>query len=258
MINETKTFELFGYTSDSLSKGSGKKIIVVCDNCGEENLKRFVDYNNAKYPNLCQSCSSKGEKGSNWKGGLITKKCDECGKDFNSHPHLNQKFCSKKCASKYISENLNGKNHPNYGKNNPNWCGGLVIKICDQCGKEFEVKQSRKLNAKFCSDKCKYKSLSENRRGDKNPSWLGGIIDQKYCYKFNKTCRESNRNKYDRKCFICGKNEEDNGRKLSVHHVDMNNNQGCNSDWKLVPLCQSCHVRAHNDLWEGRLEYLLK
>ena len=28
--------------------------------------------------------------------------------------------------------------------------------------------------------------------------------------------------------------------------------------WKLVPLCNSCHGKAHNQLWQARIEYLLK
>lgn len=80
----------------------------------------------------------------------------------------------------------------------------------------------------------------------------------KYCNKFNDECREHNRDKYDRECFICGKDESDNSRRLSVHHVDMNKDQGCDGEkWKLVPLCQSCHSRAHSELWQARIEYLL-
>jgi hypothetical protein len=87
----------------------------------------------------------------------------------------------------------------------------------------------------------------------------GFLKEQKYCKKFNDECRKSNRIKYNNKCFICGKDEKNNGRKLSVHHVDMNKQQGCNdTEWKLVPLCQSCHARSHNDIWESRIEYLLE
>lgn len=36
MIDEEKTFEMFGYRLDELTHGSRKKIIVICDECGKE------------------------------------------------------------------------------------------------------------------------------------------------------------------------------------------------------------------------------
>lgn len=95
--------------------------------------------------------------------------------------------------------------------------------------------------------------------------WEGFAIDSPYCPKFNEACRESNRWKYGRRCFITGKPEADNitktgkHRKLSVHHVDMNKEQGCNGRvWKLVPLGVECHGSAHGVIWAARIEYLLE
>jgi hypothetical protein len=60
--------------------------------------------------------------------------------------------------------------------------------------------------------------------------------------------KEDVRNFYGRKCYICGRDEKDNItktnklRKLSVHHIDEDKEQGCNGKlWKLVPLCMHCH-----------------
>ncbi|MCK4665847.1 HNH endonuclease [Candidatus Dependentiae bacterium] len=89
-------------------------------------------------------------------------------------------------------------------------------------------------------------------KGEENPMWRGGISNGNYCNKFTSECKELNRDKFNRKCFLCGKNELDNiksngdKRKLCVHHVDYDKNQGCNAyDWKLVPLCHSCHSKTH-------------
>jgi len=88
--------------------------------------------------------------------------------------------------------------------------------------------------------------------------WQGFVGNSEYCDKFDEECRESNRDKYDRRCFLCHIDEYDEDRKLSVHHVDMNKDQGCNDhDWKLVPLCISCHPKAHSKLWQSRIEWLL-
>jgi hypothetical protein len=89
--------------------------------------------------------------------------------------------------------------------------------------------------------------------------WQGFVDNNEYCDKFDDECRESNREKYDRCCFLCGKDELGENRRLSVHHVDMNKDQGCNDhEWKLVPLCRSCHSKAHSKLWQARIEWLLK
>lgn len=91
----------------------------------------------------------------------------------------------------------------------------------------------------------------------------GFLTEQKYCPKFNGSCREQNREKYGRECFICGKPESENItstgkiKKLSVHHIDMNKDQGCDSDWELVPVCVNCHNKLHTKLWESRIKYIL-
>ena len=93
--------------------------------------------------------------------------------------------------------------------------------------------------------------------------WESFACEKKYCPKFDEACRESCRSKYNHRCFICGlpqsKNIDKNGkvRKLSVHHVDMNKAQGCESNWKLVPLCMKHHATAHNDEMIARLGYCL-
>jgi len=76
-----------------------------------------------------------------------------------------------------------------------------------------------------------------------------------YCEKFDNACRERIRDKHDRLCFYCGKDEYANNAKMSVHHIDMNKDQGCNGhDWKLVPLCRSCHGKAHTDTMTAKLK----
>lgn len=99
-------------------------------------------------------------------------------------------------------------------------------------------KVSKALIGKFC--------------GDKNPNWKGGISFGKYCPKFNETVKRDVRNKFNHKCFICGIDEDINGRKLDVHHVDYDKYQGCDGKkWVLVPLCRSCHSKTSS----GNREY---
>ena len=90
--------------------------------------------------------------------------------------------------------------------------------------------------------------------GARNPSWKGGISFEPYCPKFNDALKEEIREKYGRVCALCGKTEEANGRKLSVHHIDRNKMQGCDDhDWLIIPLCNSCHGKAHTADMEEKL-----
>lgn len=95
----------------------------------------------------------------------------------------------------------------------------------------------------------KVKKLREN-----NGNWKGGVSFLPYCEKFDKRKREDIRKKYDYKCYSCGKRQTENltkfkkVRKLSVHHIDFDKQQGCDGKgWKLIPLCLECHGKIHWD-----------
>ena len=100
--------------------------------------------------------------------------------------------------------------------------------------------------------------MSATLQGISYDDWEEFAKESPYCPKFNERCRESNRDKYGRRCFLSGTTEDDNGQKLSVHHVDMNKNQGCDGHaWKLVPLTVKFHSISHTPLWTARIQYLL-
>lgn len=92
------------------------------------------------------------------------------------------------------------------------------------------------------------KQMSDARKGEGNPAWKGGISFEPYCIKFNEDLRESVRASFEYKCFVCGSPE--NGRKLSIHHVDYQKSQGCKGlKWSLIPLCVSCHSKTNHKRW---------
>lgn len=71
------------------------------------------------------------------------------------------------CLGLWRSENWRGEN-------SPRWEGGKkVIKLCEVCGKEFEVFPSHTAR-RFCSRPCKELWQSGNMRGENNPNWKGG------------------------------------------------------------------------------------
>lgn len=150
-------------------------------------------------------------------------KCGYCGKTFESYSSANRIYCSHDC----------------YGKANR----AKVAVICAICGKEFKTKpvEIARNKGKYCSRKCQYEAQS----GEGNKSWLGGISFEPYCPKFTHSLREDIREKFKRKCYLCSKTDIENGRNLSIHHVDYNKGQGCGQRWSLISLCHSCHAKTN-------------
>lgn len=108
------------------------------------------------------------------------------------------------------------------------------------------------------SDETK-KFISCSHQGIKMESFNGFLTDKPYCEKWTEELRQLIRDKYHNKCFLCDKTKKDNlNHNLSVHHVNRDKMQGCNSGWELIPLCMKCHRIVHNKLWEYRLKYLIK
>lgn len=116
----------------------------------------------------------------------------------------------------------------------------------------------------YWNDPINHEKLSATKQDITYDEWEEFACKQLYCPDFNNKCRESNREKYNRCCFLTGIPESENitstnkQQRLSVHHVDMDKGQGCNDiRWKLVPLSLKCHGRVHNELWESRIIWLL-
>ncbi|MCK4665853.1 HNH endonuclease [Candidatus Dependentiae bacterium] len=96
------------------------------------------------------------------------------------------------------------------------------------------------------------KKMSKAKKGEKHPNWRGGVSFEPYCRKFTNEIKEQVRDEFGRMCFLCEKTEKENVVKLSIHHIDYNKSQGCDDhEWKLVPLCRSCHTKTNfnRDYW---------
>ena len=134
----------------------------------------------------------KGESSSLWKGGPDVHECPVCGREFEVYPYQVKrgvgKYCSKKCAGearrkrvktlclhcgaeflvipsklkagegKYCSKRCAGTalGIQQSGERNPFWKGGPEKRICETCGKEFEIQRRRvgKTPSRFCSYNC--------------------------------------------------------------------------------------------------------
>lgn len=160
-------------------------------------------------------------------GKKIIAVCDDCG--------MSRELCKSQYRAFCRSCTRRGKRHPNYGKKR---------------SKDFITKISGENNSFYgkTHSETSLERMRAAKTGENNPRWLGGISFRKYCYRFNESCKEHNREKHGRVCFVCGMTEEENGKKLSVHHVDYDKQQGCGGkEWVLVPLCHSCHSKTNID-----------
>lgn len=152
----------------------------------------------------------------------IKKTCEYCGIEFEDYPSNNPKFCSKNCYSKFMEENIE--------------------RVCKSCGKHFFTKprEIKRRGAKYCSPEC--------MKGENSPAWKGGISFEPYCIKFNNKFKENIRDKFGRKCFLCGVIE--NKIHHAVHHIDYNKNSICNGkEWAFVALCTKHHTKTNWNRW---------
>lgn len=95
------------------------------------------------------------------------------------------------------------------------------------------------------------KILSESHKGEKSPTWKGGVSFEPYCPKFNAELKERVRVFFGNICVECGNPQ--NGKKHQVHHVNFNKMTCCDGTPPLfVTLCRSCHSKTiyNRPYWE--------
>ena len=203
VILEEETYNRFGYYPSDLTQCSGKPILAACDDCGK--IRKTAKHD---YRAFCPSCVSKGnrhsnygkhlsketrkkisnsnknkkgEKSSNWKGGLVKRKCKECGKEFETKPSRVERggglFCSRACVRVYLSKKMTGSH-------NPSWKGGLIERKCQECGKKFFVIPSRIKGGKeiYCSRSCARRVQRHTARPQKT---YPELIFEEICAKYN-------------------------------------------------------------------------
>jgi hypothetical protein len=182
------------------------KFPVTCQECGKVFFVKERRKDTARF--CSRACQAKFTS--------TIKICEECGKEFEIGKYRKDtaRFCSQSCKGKWMSKNIIGEEHPNYGKpiteetrrkliethkgkkqsketiekrasqmrgkNHPAWKGGNIIKKCDECGNEFEIKRSHIGERNFCSRVCSGKWRSKHLIGENATRWAGGKI-KKQC-----------------------------------------------------------------------------
>lgn len=89
--------------------------------------------------------------------------------------------------------------------------------------------------------------LSKMRTGKGHPGWKGGTSFIPYCEKFDERRKRAVRKFFNDLCICTG--EPSYIRKLSVHHIHHDKDEGCNGKpFNLVPMCIEHHSKElHNE-----------
>src|SRR3990167_4317992 len=114
-------------------------------------------------------------------------KCQICGKKYWTFPSHQKKFCTRKCAYQFISENYRGS------KSRAGWKGGKISRACIQCKKNFYrfPAQINKKPCKFCSRLCYDKWVKEGKRKkEDHPRWIDGRSYLPYPPEFNRKLKK--------------------------------------------------------------------
>lgn len=259
-----------------------------CSTCGksfnsEASLNGHKVAHSEKYREGIEGRDLTGENNPAYSGGKISLECKNCGQEFKVTParRSSANFCTQDCSSEWKSDNykkrnfgdrlpvLEGEDNPNYGrdfsgKNSPKW-KDFPKKDCVKCDKTFKVKPSREDIARFCSEECQNKWMSDEwkrrgmgerlpvMKGEDNPKWVGGY-DSYYGLNWHQQKRKA-LERDDYMCQKCGKTKEDLGRNPDVHHIKpirtyrhnekLSLEDGNNIE-NLVVLCRSCHGKIEN------------
>ncbi|MBR9682293.1 MAG: hypothetical protein GOV02_01335 [Candidatus Aenigmarchaeota archaeon] len=108
----------------------------------------------------------------------------------------------------------------------------------DSRKKMSEAKKGRKVGPPDLEQR---KRISAGRQGIPLEEWDSFISFEPYCEKFNEDKKEEIRNRDGRVCRLCGKTEIENKQRLTVHHINGDKTQGCESRWYLAAICRSCN-----------------
>lgn len=253
MIDIEKTISLRGYDPLILKPKSDKSIWAICNKCSKGRWSSM-----GGYCNLCHQCSvekipkpkfvPESERFIFNTGIDRIKTIEEKGYDPNDLKPKSDKrvwsICQECGDSRWLSM-------------------GSYHDLCHKCGNKTEdhiknMSESHKgiKPSKECCEK-RSKAMKGKNVGEENGNWQGGASIGIYCPLFNDRFKEKIRNMFNRLCFLCGMNEEENTQKLSVHHVNQDKNCLCGPPCDFVPLCRGCHSKMHGknikQYWEDTI-----
>lgn len=248
VIDEDRTMQIFGYTSDELSLKSAKRVMAVCDECGKH--RSVIKFS---YRELCNSCAHKGAR-SHWYGVL--------GKD---NPNFGRNHTEE--TKHKISASMIGANNHFFGKHHTE---ETKLKLSERIVSDDTKLKISKNHADFSGANNPFfgkhhteetkKLLSDTNvgvsAGKKNPmygvhlsgplhwNWQGGItpiitaVRNSQAYK---NWREQVFKRDDYTCRICNVR----GGDIHAHHIypvrDTKNSLLIYAIDNGITLCEGCH-----------------
>lgn len=201
---------------------------VSCEECGSKIWRQINQIKRSNNFYCSNECKTKYEK-------LREIECKYCEEKFKPETS-ERKYCSRQCSAKDRKE--------------------IVTVNCSECDDSLETTPSYKDKHSniFCSSDCRSTWLSKNslfsiNNPNKKDGRYGGFGSNWIEW------RTKIRNRAEGNCENCGKTNKDNGRKLSVHHIEPrsqfinnpNRSVEDSNNWSnLIALCRSCHMKAEH------------
>ena len=212
----------------------------------EYNKKRYKGRNNPAFNSLKVQCDNP-----NCDNKIYVTKSET--------KYYNNNFCNKDCHAEYKSIVLVGKNNHMYGKKYTEkekkkmWESRKNIWKSEEFRKQQSQIMKKKWETEDYRKKQRKKLLAVDRSGKNNPSWKGGLSFEPYPAEWNSKFKEQIRDRDNRTCQLCGINEKNTQRKLSVHHIDYDK-ENCDPN-NLISLCIICHLKTNGnrEYWESKL-----
>lgn len=204
--------------------------------------------------------------------------CETCGKVFEVQPYRVKKarFCSIECLNEwrkgrhFSPETEFKKNDPrlignksrvgydpwNKGKRLPPWLKNVIRISVIESMKDVPYEKLAYWKGKKNPRHGEW--VSEHMWGENAPNWKGGLSFEPYGPEFNNGLKEEIRERDNHLCQLCGKTQEENGRRLDVHHIDYDK-KNCDLS-NLISLCWGCNTKTNfnREFWKVILKGMVK
>lgn len=252
--------------------------IIPCEICGTEKYFAQWEQDCRKHFYCSQKCRYEGmslfysgKNGSNYQGGKIEVKCSFCYKtllrDKCQLNDTNRYYCDKECMAQYFSENIFGKNHPNFGRKFPEFSKRMKENnpMRDERNRKKVSKTLKRLfkEGTWSARKGTYHTIESRLKQSLAKGGNGiDLADPRYPGIFGKALKQRIKDRDNHVCRCCFQTEEqeikDTGRGLSVHHIDYNK-FNC-VDNNLITACLSCNnvANSNRDYWYTYYMYIIE
>lgn len=224
---------------------------IECHQCGQSIVRRRARVDRAERPFCSKECCDEWRNGSitgedhpSFDGGKDVFQCDYCSNKFEKYSSkiedTQNVFCSNDCKDQYKSENLVGRDSPNWQR---------VEFDCDNCGDTVWVyPKDVHYDKHFCDNSCFVQWKRKSAPDIEKHSVKHGS--------FWKSQRKRALKRDDYECQSCGiedkKHREKYGESLHVHHrtparLFKSSNEAHKIE-NLTTLCASCHIEEEWNL----------